>query len=175
MHKHNAICWTIPRPDNFAYEITPPCTIYASFSTIEPTAQRSFTRFSPGVGAGTCPKWLIQQDAALNISLIYYRGVIIKFGQTILAFKLSLNLSLSFSFYHARAARIKTKKAASMRGRGGRREEPMREKTFGRVKQADEFINFKSCQQCRSVGGAFMALPGPPHPSPTCLTPNFTI
>jgi len=89
-------------PDNFAYEITPPCAIYAS-STIEPTAQRSFTRFSPGVkGAGTRPKWLIQQDTALNISLIYYRGVIIKFGQTVLPFKLSLNLSLSFSFFHVR-------------------------------------------------------------------------
>jgi len=62
------------------------------------------------------------------------------------------------------------------RGEEWREGEPMREKTFGRVKQADEFINFKSCQQCRSVGGAFMALrPGPPHPSPTCLTPNFTI
>lgn len=62
------------------------------------------------------------------------------------------------------------------RERGGRRgeEESMREKTFGRVKQADEFINFKSCQQCRPVGSAFMTLPGPPHPSPTYLTPNLT-
>lgn len=55
---------------------------------------------------------------------------------------------------------------------GERESEPMREKTFGRVKQAGEFINFKSCQQCHPVGGAFMALrSGPPHPSPTYLTP----
>lgn len=58
--------------------------------------------------------------------------------------------------------------------RGGGREGGGREteskKTLERVKQADKFINFKSCQQCRPVGDAFVIrLYDSVQPSYPCL------
>jgi len=166
--------------DNFERKITPPCAIYVSFPTIELVVRQSFTclLLSRAKADGTRPKWLIQEDATLNISLIYYEWeVIIKFGQPVLLFEPSLNFSLPRSS-SAIKMRVKTMTEEGGRERERRKEtKSMREKTFERVKQADEFINFKSCQQCRPVGGAFMALrSGPTHPCPPIyLIPNLAV